>query len=1025
MEHYIPLHVHTCDGSIGDSTLKIKDYVKKAKEYGIKSISITDHGSLASMYVFYHECIKNDIKPIIGCEIYETKDRLNTNKDDESSKKYNHLVLLAKNKIGMENLLKISNDAHINGFYYKPRTDINFLKKYGEGIIALSACLAGKIPSLILKNDPESAISAIKEYKNAFDEFYLEIQPGNFEEQNLVNTALVELAEYTNTPLVVTNDIHYLNQENYLSHDAHIKINRKKLLEDPQIYPDSCYWFMDRESLLSSFNNRIDESILNLAIDNTILIASRCNVSLDNEISMPKFKTGKGETEDSQLAKMCFERLDEIKETLEDPSSYSSRLIYELDVISQLGFSGYFLIVEDFIRYAKNNGIAVGPGRGSIGGALAGFLLSISLADPIKYDLIFERFLSPHRKSCPDIDIDFDSFRREEMFYYAISKYGVNKCSLVSTFMMRKAKASIKDTARILGIDLEIANKISELIPKVYYDDEGEKSTDLSIRESITVVPELQEMEEEYPELFNMAIQLSDIPSSSSIHAAGILISPNDLGKTIPIIRSNKEGIYATSLNLNDSEKSGVVKFDFLSLLSLNVYEKTQKDVGYSFDFLNNEFNDEKVWSLIGSKYLTGLFQISSSTYKSRMHRLKPKTIKELAACLALVRGPCISSGQDKIYMEIVEGKREVDPIHELYYQATKETYGILIYQEDLMQIAVNFGFTLEEGYALVKAVSKKKIEDLEAFENDFINKCNDRDISKEISNKIWKIILDSGLYLFNKAHAVQYAILCYVSAELKTYYPKEFLTNLLTNACERKKKDEITEVIHDCRRLGYNFLPLDVNISKWEFFIENDMIRIGICAIKGFGKKAFNEIYQKRPYASLDELLDKVEKKKCSKRSIIPGIFSGLFDSISNLDRKRTYEEFIGMTKDKVLDVIKLQTKDTINTSDSLDILELTLLGGDFIHDPANQLESFGFNNIKIGNTFIAQGYIKNLRKIQDKNKNDMAFATFSTGDGYIDCVFFNNVFNKYKDKIKVGVMLTVKAKKDKDDSCVIQEII
>ena len=1023
MEKYIPLHAHTCGGSVGDSILKTTEYVKKAKEYGLDALCITEHGSLASMYEFYNECKKHDIKPIIGCEVYETKNRLDKDKNSETSKRYNHLVLIAKNEKGMENLFRITNDAQINGFYYKPRTDIEFLKEHGEGIIALSACVAGKVPQAILNDDFELAKDAIQEYKEIFDEFYLEIQPGDFEEQRIVNSGLIELSEKTDTPLVVTNDVHYLNEDDHIPHDAHVKIARKMKYDDEMIYPDAVYWFMQYDDIIEAFNDSIDEDILIEAIQNTVHIAKQCNVKLSDKVYMPQFYKDNPEKEEYQLVKMCFEKLESIKNTLKDPAEYISRLLYELDTIIKLGFPGYFLMVHDFINHARKKGIAVGPGRGSVGGALVAYLLGISVADPIKYGLLFERFLSIHRKSTPDIDIDFDSERRAEMFDYAVAKYGVNNCALVSTFQMRKARAAIRDAARVLDLDLEIADRAAKLIPQVYYDDDGEKTTDLSVEESLQVVPELEEMAEEYPELFDMAAKISDVPSSTSIHAAGILVSPVDLTTRIPLVCSNKEGINATALNLDDAEDAGFVKFDFLSLASLSVYEKTQQDVGFHFDYMTNEFDDDKVWDLIGSKYTTGLFQISSRTYKSRMPRLKPRSIPELAACLALLRGPCISSGADKKYMEILEGKQEVDPIHPLYYEATKDTNGILLYQEQLMQIAVNFGFTLEEGYALMKVVSKKKIDKIKEFEDSFRSKAEEHGVPDEAMDRIWHVILDAGQYCFNASHATSYAILTYVSAYLKTYYPKEFLVNLLTNAYERKKKEEIKEALEDCRRLGFKFLPLDVNKSQWGFTIEEDMIRIGMCAIKGFGQKAANEIISKRPFKSFQDFIDRIAKGQCSKRSMIPGIFAGLFDCFDE-DRKAIYEAYMEDRKEEPLEEITLQTGEKINVNSDIEEFENTILGGQYLSDLANSLESFNFREIKKNKIFEAEAFIKDIKKIKDRNNKQMAFLTLVTGDGYIDCTVFSQSYAKYKKVIKKNNMCMIKAKKDGDYSCIAREI-
>lgn len=621
------------------------------------------------------------------------------------------------------------------------------------------------------------------------------------------------------------------------------------------------------------------------------------------------------------------------------------------------------------------------------------------------------------------IDLDFDSERREELFYYAVEKYGKDNCALVSTFQMRKARAAIRDTARVLDIDLEIADKAAKLIPQVYYGDDGEKSTDLSIEESLAVVPELQEMNQEYPELFEMAAKLSDVPSSTSIHAAGMLISPVKLTDKVPLIRSNKDGVNATALPLTDAESAGFVKMDFLSLASLSVYEKTQQDTGFYFDYLTDKFDDEKVWDLIGSKYTTGLFQISSNTYKTRMPRLRPRSIPELANCLALLRGPCISSGDDKRYMEIIEGKREIDPIHPLYYEATKGTHGILIYQEDLMQIAVNFGFTLEEGYDLMKTVAKKKVDQIKAFEDRFREKAELKNVPNEIVDKIWHTIVQAGQYLFNRSHALTYSILSYVSAYLKTYYPKEFITNLLTNAFNRKKKEEIKEALEDCRRLGFKFLPLDVNKSEWEFTIEDGFIRIGMCAIKGFGQNAAEEVIEKRPFSSFEDFMERIEKGKCSKRSMIPGIFGGLFDCFDE-DREAIYHKYMEIRKEEPSEEIKLQSKEVFKTSDDISVFENIILGGEFISDPANNLESFGFKELKKNQTFTANGYIKHIKKVKDRSNKQMAFLTVATGDGYIDCTVFSNAYNKYKKAIRKNNTIMLKAKKDGDYSCVVQQV-
>lgn len=1021
---FIPLHAHSSQGSIGDAILKIPSYVEKGKSYGLPALAMTDHGSLASMYSFNESCRKAGIKPIIGCEVYETPDRLDKDKKSEHSTTRWHLVLLAATDEGMENLLAIVNDAQLNGFYFKPRTDAAFLREHGKGIIALSACVGGRIPQQILQEDLEAARESIELYKEIFDDFYLEIQPGDFEEQKIVNQMLLQLSIETDTPLVTTNDIHYLNREDATPHDAHVKINRKMKFSDDPVYPDVAYWFMNEEELIEAFQGEIPEDILKEAIENTEWIAAKCNVEFKEESYMPRFMAGEPSKESIELSTKCFRKLEEIAPSLNDPSAYMSRLLYELDTIDQLGFSGYFLIVQDFLDYARSQGIATGPGRGSVGGSLVAYLLGITLADPVKYNLIFERFLSVHRKGFPDVDCDFDSERRKEVMDYAVGKYGEENCALVSTLQMRKARAAIRDTARILGIDISVADHIAKLIPQVYYGDDGEKSTDLSIEGSLEVVPELQRYQSQYPRLFDMASKLSDIPSSASIHAAGVILSPVALGHRIPLIRSNAEGINATALSLKDAESAGFIKFDFLALASLNVYDKTQKDVGFAFDVISNKFDDQKVWDLIGSSDTTGLFQISSRTYKSRMPRLKPKTISELAACLALLRGPCISSGADKRYMDIVEGKSEPEVIHPIYYSVTEETHGIVLYQEQIMELAIKFGLTSEEGYQLVKAISKKKIAQIESFEAAFRANGKRLGVDDYSMDMIWHTILDAGKYSFNRAHAATYAILSYISAYLKAYYPKEFLTNLLTNAFSRGKKEEVVEAVDDCRRLGFQFLPPDANKSEWGFTIEDGKIRMGFCAIKGFGEKAAMEVIAKRPYASFDDFMTRIEKKECSKRSMIPAIFAGVFDSVCDTlspetARETVYLDYCEKRKEEPADSITLQSKETFTPHDEMKKLEQVFFGAEFASHPMNAMESYGFEHRPVK----AQATLRGMIGKVSRSNQSASFMLYS-GDGYIDCSMSSDIYERNKKLIKRNNIVLLECLKRGERSCVVTSL-
>jgi DNA polymerase-3 subunit alpha len=1040
---YVPLHVHTAKGSVGDSILKIKDYVAKAKELGLTHLSITNHGSMADMYDFNTQCREADIQPILGCEVYETKNRLSKDKKNSEDTTYWHLVLIAKNEIGLKNLLYITTDAQLNGFYYKPRTDISVLKEHGEGIVAFSACLGGKIPQLLMKEGEkeiqevyniedinkvgfsEDVFKAVEEYKEIFDDFYLELQPGNFKEQIEVNDMLVSLAEASDTKLIITNDVHYLNQEDWRAHDVHVKISRKKKIEDDVVYPDTCYYFMNYSTIYSSFPSLSKKLLLN-AINNTLIVSQSCTLNIDTStLHMPKFSVPKGHSEESYLTKITFEKLEEMKYVLADPAGYSTRLMYELQTINELGFAGYFLTVRDFVLYAKEVGIPVGPGRGSVCGSLAAFLCGITTVDAVKYNLLFERFLSVHRKgSIPDVDLDFAADRREDMFNYAVNKYGSEHCSLVSTLGMRKARASLRDTARVFNIDAEVADEAAKLIPQVYYDDEGEKTTDLSIEESLTIVPRLREMEAEYPEWFHMAQLLENLPSHSSIHPAGTIISPVNLVDYIPLIKPKNEGINATALTLTDAETAKFVKQDFLSLATLTVIGKTERDTGFKFDFINNEFDDEDTWALIGSKHTTGLFQIASRTYKERMFRLKPKTISELAACLALVRGPCISSKMDQNYMEIIEGKREIELIHPFYDDVTAATKGALLYQEQLMYIAVNFGFTLEDSFRLMKAVAKKKKEKIEEFQAQFFANAEKLDVDISCADRIWKIILDAGLYCFNESHAVAYALLCYQSAYLMVHFPLEYLKNCLTNSYLRKEEPET--IVEECRRRGIKFSPLDVNSSEWEFSLEeDDTIRIGMCAIKSFGESAAAEVVVKRPFSNMDDFMERVEKGKCSKRAIVPAIFSGLFSEF-NTNRKDLYEEFLTKRNEEMVEVVKLQGGQSFSVDDNYDVIEDLLLSAPLMSSPVNNFDPIGFGDMKRNQVFTINAVVRRIKKLRDRNKEMMCFLSLETADGHIDCTMFADVYKNYKSFCKKNLICQVTAKKDKtEDSCIAISVV
>ena len=1036
---YYPLHVHTSIGSVGDSILGVSDYVAKAKEYGLEAVAVTDHGSMSAIYTLARECNKQGIRPIFGMEAYVVDD--NSLKDKEHGRgKANHLVLLAKNEEGMRNLFSIHNQAATEGFYYEARSDWEHLRMYGKGIIALSACVGGEIPQAILRGDDDQVLNLIGFYKECFEEFYLELQPGSFEDQLVVNRRLVKLAHETETPLIVTNDIHYLAEDDAIRHDYHVKLGRKSKTNEGVIYPDTCYWFMNREQLKNSFvyDDVVTKEIVDRAIDVASKVAGVCHVELNTELHMPAFPLEGDKTEEEELYRMCFSRLNRIIENKPNPQDYVDRLTYELDVIKEKGFCGYFLIVQDYVNWARKNGVPVGPGRGSAAGSLVANVLGITQADPIKYGLLFERFLDPHREAIPDVDVDFGPAQRDRMFKYVVDKYGHDCCSLVSTLGTRKAKGAIHDAARILGYEVSVGNEIAKLIPDVYYGDEGEKKTDLDIKSSLEVTPALRKMQESYPDIIKLAMDLEGITSSKGIHAAGVIVSPVSLVDMAPLIKPNKEGILATSLTLGDAEQM-LVKFDFLGLATLETMQAVEQEVGWKFDFQDDSLlEDDAVWDIIGSRNTTGIFQISSKTYKDRMPRLKPRSLDELAACLALVRGPSISSKTDEQYMQIIEGKAEIQQVHPLYDEITKDTNGILIFQEQVMHLAVAFGMDLTTGYKIIKLAAKKKIAKLEEYRQKFIPLALEKDCDETTANKLFDMIVKSGEYSFNKSHAVSYALITYASAYLKVHYPLEYARALLSHVYEDGKDKEYAAVVDDCRRQGIQFLPADIVKSNWEFSIEDGKLRVGLCAVKGLGKVAIDAIEplkaQFEQALSIEEFLGIIAEaevaNRFNKKAVMTSIFAGLLDryrigDTTRLELAETYVAIRAKKGEEVPEEIKVGKEVIRPQADDEIALESAFFSNNFIHDPANALESFGWDELAQKSMFETLAYVRKIKKTKTKTGEQMAFVTLATGDGIIEGIAFPKNYQAMKKEIKDKRMVGIRAIKENSDSCILKEAV
>ena len=1034
---YVPLHCHCRIGSVRDSILDIAEYVSKAKAFGISAVALTDHGQLTGIYQLYNECKKQGVKPVIGCEVYAVREF--QTEEGKKEREYNHLILLVHTQEGLGNLLKIHNSSQLEYFYYRPLVPHKLLEQYGKGLIGLSACVSGEIPEALLADDEEKAKETAEFYAGCLDSFYLELQPGNFPEQHKVNRGLVQLSAKTRLPLVVTNDIHYLNAEDAELHDWVVKLGHEHKgseidVNAPMVYPDTCYYLMPETELKAIFpyDDVVTPAVVNSALENTTLIAASCECEMDTAYKFPHFPVTGDLDEHQALAKLCYERLLDVQDSLSDPARYSTRLQHELSVIRQLDFSGYFLMVEDFIAYARKNNIAVGPGRGSAGGALVSNLLGISPADPLKYNLLFERFLSPDRPGMPDVDVDYGSSRRSELKTYAAQKYGPECCAQVGTLGIRHARAAVKDAGRLLQMAPQEVNAVTKLIPKVLYDENGDKEDEITLANSLDLVPDLAAMRDRYPQLFDIALKLEKIPNNSGVHAAGLIIAPFDITDKIPLVRSDLPNVNATSLGMADCEHNGWLKFDFLALATIEVIEKTMRDVGYIFDYRNNGFDDATVWDIIGSNKTTGLFQLGSHTYKERLPRIKPHSIEQLAACLALLRGPCISSGADKVYMDIAEGKKQVELIHPVYDEVTKGTNGIMLYQEQLMKVAMNVGFSSEESYRIMKCIAKKKVNELRNYKEQFTDKAKVKGLSDGQIERIFSIFVSSGQYSFNTAHAVSYALLAYASAYMKVHYPLQYLTNLFTNAYCRGQENLYQDILDDCRRFNIEFLPPDVNNSDWEFKVEDGKIRIGLCAVKTLGESCWQALKDKRPFASFDDFLERINRQKYNAGRIQTSILSGLFDwCIDNdnvhdfgnrYDILEVFYQSYGGKKDMPGE-IKIGNARLPLTADEKDF-EQAFFSIPFFCDETVNLPPDGFDSTAVGDNLRFEAVVRGVTYSVTRKKTRMARIVLGTRSGTLNAVAFDAFINNYEKQLKTNRRLLLSVRKESAGSCILRDV-
>jgi DNA polymerase-3 subunit alpha len=873
---FIHLHVHT-QYSLLDGACRIPDLLALATQYKMDSLAITDHGSMFGALEFYMLAQKAGIKPIIGCEVYVApKSRLEKTMQHSEDASY-HLILLARDETGYLNLMKLVSIGYLEGFYYKPRIDKEVLACYGKGLIGLTACLKGEIPALIRQNRFNDALKAADDILNILgkDNFFLEMQENSIEEQKIVNRGLVKISKELRIPLVATNDVHYLRKEHATSHEALLCIQTQTTLNDQNRMRLSTeeFYFKSPEEMKKLFAEYPE------AITNTLEIAARCNLELDfTKSHLPKYEPPVGETKEGFLKGLCERGLAVKFETV--TPAITQRLEYELKIIKDMGFVSYFLIVWDFIRYAREKNIPVGPGRGSAAGSLVSYLLGITDLNPLTYGLLFERFLNPERIGLPDIDIDFCYERRQEVIDYVTNKYGQENVAQIITFGTMQARAVVRDVGRVMGISYADVDRIAKLIPV---------ELDMTLKKALESEEELNNLyknDQQINKLITTAMSLEGLHRHASIHAAGVLIADKPLNCYMPLFKTQDDQI-TTGYSMSVLEKIGLLKVDFLGLRTLTVIDQAVKIIkeaqGKEININTIPLDDKPTYALLCSAQSIGIFQVESSGMRDLLRKLEPERFEDVIALLALYRPGPIGSG---MLDDFIKRKHKLIPIkydHKKLEPILKETYGIMVYQEQIMQIASALaGFSLAQADILRRAMGKKIPEVMEKQRNIFISGCRKNDISEATAKKIFDLIEYFSGYGFNKSHSAAYALISYRTAFLKANYPVEFMTALLTS--ERDTTDKIVEYVNEATRMGLSVLPPDINESSGLFrVIDQSAIRFGLLAVKNVGAGAVESILAGKkdtPFISLEDFCERVDLRQVNKKVLESLIKCGAMDS-------------------------------------------------------------------------------------------------------------------------------------------------
>ena len=887
--NFTHLHVHT-EYSLLDGSNKIKEYVDRVRELGMDSAAITDHGVMYGVIDFYRAARAAGINPILGCEVYVAPGSRFDREAGSGDDRYYHLVLLAENNQGYSNLMKIVSKGFVEGFYYKPRVDLSLLEKYHEGIIALSACLAGEVARFLTRGMYEDAKKAALRYQDIFGKgnFFLELQDHGIPEQQNVNQQLLKMHRETGIDLVATNDVHYTLAEDAQPHDVLLCLQTGKKLadEDRMRYEGGQYYVKSPEEMESLFPYAPE------ALENTHKIAQRCHVEIEFGVTkLPKFDVPEGYTSWEYLNELCFKGLEERYQPVTE--ELKERLNYELSTIRNMGYVDYFLIVWDFIKYARDHDIMVGPGRGSAAGSLVAYTLGITQLDPIRYDLLFERFLNPERVSMPDIDVDFCFERRQEVIDYVRRKYGDDCVVQIVTFGTLAARGVIRDVGRVMDLPYAQVDTIAKMIPQ---------ELNITIDKALQMNPEFKKAYEEQKEIHDLidtAKRLEGLPRHTSMHAAGVVISQKDVSEYVPLSRAS-DGSIVTQFTMTTLEELGLLKMDFLGLRTLTVIQNAvhliEQDAGVKLDMQHIDYNDKKVLDSLGTGRSDGVFQLESAGMKNFMKELKPQSLEDVIAGISLYR-----PGPMDFIPQYIRGKNRPDTIKYDCPQLEpilKPTYGCIVYQEQVMQIVRNLaGYTLGRSDLVRRAMSKKKAAVMEKERQNFVygNEeegvpgCIANGISEQTANKIYDDMIDFAKYAFNKSHAAAYAVVSYQTAFLKYYYPVEFMAALMTSVIEMPTK--VAEYIQVCRQMNIKILPPDVNRGAYGFSVDNGAIRYGLSAIKSVGRPVINALVEEREangeYRSLKDFIERLTGT-VNKRAIENFIKAGALDCLEGNRRQK-----------------------------------------------------------------------------------------------------------------------------------------